>query len=81
MVIFCGPAKSDGISGSSAHADALNKACEAWTKTIRIGAQYRPGLGENRAITKNSVVFGVFIFGRRTLLLESDGRIASATCG
>lgn len=81
MVICCGPAKPEGTSASSSNAAALNKACEAWTKTIHIGTRYRVGLGEDRAITRNSVVLGVFIFGRKTLLLETDGRIVAATCG
>jgi hypothetical protein len=33
------------------------------------------------AINRNTFILGVFIWGRRRLLLESDGRIASATCG
>ncbi len=81
MIIFSGAARPDEIAEWNAKAAALNKACEAWAKTIHIGTQYRPGLGEDRGITRHSFVFGVLIFGRKTLLLEDDGRIASATCG
>jgi len=81
MIIFCGAARPDWISDSTAEAAALDKTCKAWTKTIHIGTQYRPGLGEDRGITRHSSVFAVFIWGRKTLLLEDDGRIASATCG
>jgi hypothetical protein len=81
MIFFSEPAKPDGISVSITNAAALDKACEAWTKTIHIGTRYRPGLEEDRVINRNSVLLGVFTFGRKTLLLESDGRIASATCG
>jgi hypothetical protein len=81
MVLFCGPAKPEGISDAIANAAALDKACEAWTKTIHTGTRYRPDLGEDRTINRNSVLLGVYIFGRKTLLLESDGQIASASCG
>jgi hypothetical protein len=74
-VIFCGPAKPDRTNAA-----ALQKACESWIKTIHIGTRYRSDLWEDRAITRNSVLLAVFIWGRKTLLLESDGRIASATC-
>jgi hypothetical protein len=81
IIIFCGAARPDGISDLTAKAAALDKACKAWTRTIHIGTRYRPGLGEDRGITRHSFVFAVLIWGRKTLLLEDDGRIASATCG
>lgn len=81
MVIFCGQAKPEGTSAWTTDAAALDKACELWTKTIHIGTRYRSGLGEDMAINRNTFYFSVFIPGRKKLLLESDGRIASATCG
>ena len=80
-IIFCEPAKPERNSASIANAAALDKACKAWTKTIHIGTRYRTGLGEDMAITRNTFLLGVYIWGRKKLLLEGDGRIVSATCG
>jgi hypothetical protein len=53
MVLFCGPAKPEGISDAIANAAALDKACEAWTKTIHTGTRYRPDLGEGHWVSLN----------------------------
>lgn len=81
VIIFCGPATPEEISTWDADTAALDKACELWTKKIHIGTKYRSGLGEDMAFNRNTFIFSVFIPGRKKLLLESDGRIASATCG